>query len=167
MRNKVKRIIYPVFIFAISIIFITSCGRKGPLPFEVHEDECIYCKMRLNDLRFAAQTIEDGNLIRKYCSIECMFAYIQEKKPKQHADYVMDYLGSGIIEAEKVFYLISPGTPSPMGLDIAAFRNNMEREKILKKMGGKKYTYNELMAIDIPKAFKKMTDLRMKEFEKE
>lgn len=157
-----KTLVLSLLVVFVLGILLTGCGRSKPVPIAAHEDECDYCHMRINDLRFAAEIIERGGLVRKFDAIECMIAYIQERKPKEYRAYVMDYLGSGFIEAEKAFYLISPNIPSPMGLDISAFRTKEDRDRLLKEKGGKPYTFQELFTINVPEEFKKIRERKMK-----
>ncbi len=157
-----RKAIYLMLVLGAALaIIMVGCGRKGPVPITAHEDECDYCHMRINDLRFAAELIEKGGLVRKFDAIECLVAYIQEKKPKEYKAYVMDYLGSGFIEAEKAYYLISHNLPSPMGLDISAFRTKEDRDRFLKEKGGKPYTWEELFTINVPEEFKKIREKKM------
>ncbi|MCP5050814.1 MAG: hypothetical protein GY940_26860 [bacterium] len=150
------------FIIVFSFMSV-GCGSPEPEPFVLHEDECYYCKMRLNDLRFAAQLIETGNLHRKFCSIECLFANIRERRPEMLKAYVNDYLGSGLIEAANASYLMSPNIPSPMGLNLSAFRTPAKRDGLLKEKQGKPFTYDGLLAVDVPSEFRTLREKRMKE----
>ncbi|MCP4153831.1 MAG: hypothetical protein GY757_39255 [bacterium] len=148
----------------IAVMF-SGCGSPGPVDFVRHEDQCHYCKMRLNDLRFAAQVAEKGNFHRKFCAIECMFAHIMERKPEVIGSYVCDYLGTGIIEAGNAHYLISDGTPSPMGLNISAFRTAAERDRLLTEKKGKPYSYEQLAQLDVPQLFRDLQEKNMEEME--
>lgn len=167
MKNNLPGICIFLLLAGVVLMVLTGCGSLEPEPFVLHEDECYYCRMRLTDLRFASQVIEAGNLHRKFCSNECMIAHIGERKPDIRKAFVMDYAGSGILEAQTAFYLISPNIPSPMGLNLAAFRTAADRDRYLKEKQGKAYDYIALFSIDVPGEFKRMTEKRLKEMEEE
>ncbi|MBS4043388.1 MAG: nitrous oxide reductase accessory protein NosL [Chitinophagaceae bacterium] len=138
-ENKKKKMVSPI----VSIIFITlvmsSCN-TNPEPFVVGKDNCSYCKMTISDARFGVEIVTNKGKIFKYDDVKCMLESIEhDKKIKENIKdiYTANYLSPiELINVKEAFFAHSIEYRSPMGGNIAAFKNEETLTKINTEMQG-------------------------------
>ena len=107
---------------------------------------CAHCKMDINNLTFKSNAITNSGKILNFDAIECLVNYLEIKKESSFKNLaVTDYHTNNFISAESAYYLKSKTIQSPMGANLAAFKNALKAESIQKEKGGEVYTWNELL----------------------
>lgn len=128
-------------------LLISSCSTK-PEPFVAGKDECYVCKMGIADLKFGGEVITKKGKIYKFDDAGCMLNFLKSGsiENKEIADKVMMNYNTPntFIKAEAAWYLISPGTKSPMNSNISAFDTKEAAEKIMKSKSGQLLRWDEL-----------------------
>ncbi|MBJ6723915.1 nitrous oxide reductase accessory protein NosL [Geomesophilobacter sediminis] len=114
-------------LFAITAtLVLLGCGKEGPEPIVVGRDNCANCGMQVSDARFGAELITRKGRIFKFDSVECMAGFLNKKGRGEEVSslWVVDCAHpSQLIEATRAGYLESEKLPSPMGLNLSAFRD--------------------------------------------
>ncbi len=148
-----KRKIIQTFILlmAPAVIFFLSgsCQKKelSPVPINYGQDECAYCRMKITDPRYGSELLLKTGKAYKFDSVECLAAFYMEYKDKNkiHSLWVPDFLTKEFIPAEKALYLRAKDLPSPMGLNLSAFKNKQELEKVKQKYGGEILNWQQVL----------------------
>jgi copper chaperone NosL len=135
---------------ALLFIFF-SCEKKEikPVPIQYGVDECEYCRMKITDPRYGSELLLKTGKAYKFDSVECLAAYyIQAKdKNKIHSLWVPDFITKEFIPAQKAIYLHSKNLPSPMGLNISAYKTKEELEKVKAKYGGDVLSWEDVVKL--------------------
>ncbi|NPA12701.1 MAG: nitrous oxide reductase [Aquificae bacterium] len=132
---------------APALAFFLSCERTvQPVPIKYGQDECEHCRMKITDPRYGSEILLKTGKAYKFDSIECMVAYYLKNKDKKdiHSLWVSDFISKQFIPAQKSVYLHSKNLPSPMGLNITAFKSMQDLEKVKQKYGGKVLSWGEV-----------------------
>jgi copper chaperone NosL len=128
-------------------MFAISCSHD-PEPINFNTDQCIHCKMTIEDSRFGAEIVSKKGKIFKFDATECMIKYINKgmiQEDEIEKMYVIDfYHPSKLIDATSATYLISPNLPSPMGANLSAFLNKSAAESRKNSSSGDLYGWNDL-----------------------
>lgn len=136
MQQKFNNLIRFPFIFLIFII--ASCTIK-PQPIKMG-DTCAFCIMGVADDRFGAELITKKGKIYKFDDIHCLLGFMKANtvpKEEQKSILFVDFEAPhGFLEAENVALLKSEDLRSPMGSNIAAFKNSVQLKESQKKLGG-------------------------------
>jgi copper chaperone NosL len=118
---------------------LSSCEPK-PENIDWNKEECAHCKMTIADKRFAAQLLTAKGKAYKFDAIECMAAFINNKRVPQeaiHSLWVMDYDHPDTwLNAKKSLFLAGEHFQSPMSLNIAAFASRKAMQAAQQKHGG-------------------------------
>ncbi|MGZ8558880.1 MAG: nitrous oxide reductase accessory protein NosL [Chitinophagaceae bacterium] len=134
-----------VAIAMIVIFFIQSCS-PSPLPIVYGKDGCEYCMMTIMDKRFAAEWVTETSKVYRFDDVHCLVAFRKTDKSKGTA-YINDYSGgSEMMKAEDLMYLQSEKIKSPMGGNVAAFKEQASLKKLMNENQGKQLTWNEVQA---------------------
>ncbi|NPA17121.1 nitrous oxide reductase accessory protein NosL [Persephonella sp.] len=135
---------------AFFIISMVSCEKAvQPVPINYGQDECEYCRMKITDPRYGSELLLKTGKAYKFDSIECLAAYYIENKDrlKIHSLWVPDFLTKKFIPAETAIYLHSKDLPSPMGLNLSAFKTRDELEKVKQKYGGEILNWEQVLQL--------------------
>ena len=135
---------------ALFFLIFTSCERKlEPVPINYGKDECEYCRMKIMDPRYGSELLLKTGKAYKFDSVECLAAYYIENKDKLkiHSLWVPDFLTKKFIPAETALYLYSKNLPSPMGLNLSAFKTKEELEKVRAKYGGEILNWDQVLQL--------------------
>lgn len=123
----------------------------GPQPPMIYygEDLCDYCGMIISEKRFAAGAVVrlgDGRTeTRKFDDIGGLFLYLDEHPELEVlARYVHDYRTGEWLPAEEAVYVFHPELHSPMGHNVAAFRDRSAAERFVRERGGEVIPFAEL-----------------------
>jgi len=141
-----------ILLVAPALIFFSflSCERKvEPVPINYGQDECEYCRMKITDPRYGSELLLKTGKAYKFDSIECLSAFYLKNKNKLeiHSLWVPDFLTKKFIKAETAVYLHSKDLPSPMGLNLSAFKTKEELEKVKAKYGGEILDWKQVLEL--------------------
>ncbi|MCB0685802.1 MAG: hypothetical protein KDC53_04735 [Saprospiraceae bacterium] len=111
--------------YYLSMISILSACEVSPQAINYEIDQCSACKMTISDPRFGAELITTKGKIFKFDAIECMVPELLKSGTSGYS-YILatDYNNPGVlVEAQKLYFLISREIPSPMGGFLSAYSN--------------------------------------------
>lgn len=142
MSNKILKI---SFYLIIALLFVNACSPKAPVDIEASKEECVYCKMKIMDLKFNTQVQTSKGRIYHFDSIECLINWLNENQDIEIKNaWVKDYLTGEWVEYKKALYFVSQDLPSPMGAYLSSFKDENSIQKIQKEKQGKVLKYEEL-----------------------
>ncbi len=144
--DVIKILIAPAFLF----LTLLSCEKStGPVPIKYGSDECAYCRMKITDPRYGSEIVLKTGKPYKFDSIECLAAFYLENKERLPFEslWVPDFLTKVFISAQKALYLHSPNLPSPMGMNLSAYKNKENLLKVKKKYGGEELVWSDVLKL--------------------
>ena len=115
---------------AALLLTATGCDR-GPQPFHLGVDQGEYCRMVIDDARFASQIVTSKGRAIKFDAIECMLSYAESREGElEGAEYwVSDFADPDrLVRADDAVFVRSPAINSPMSAGLAAFAPVSEAE---------------------------------------
>ncbi len=126
----------PLVIF-IMLLALTSCKAKGPEPVKLNVDACIYCKMPISDLRYAAELITKKGRLYKFDDADCIVRYARENSTGEAAVfYFSDFASPGkFVKSSEAVFIKGGSLKSPMAGNTAAFGSREKAEKFAKETG--------------------------------
>ena len=131
-RQKVNNNIAAASVIAL-LFFVSSCN-TGPKPIQVGKDLCDYCKMMVSDARFGAEIVTAKGKVYKFDDAHCLLSFLKEgKEPQQMNGEIYFVCFSGdhpMIASANAMLLKSDQLHSPMGGNIAAFKNKDSLDKV-------------------------------------
>lgn len=107
--------------------------------------------MTLVDKKFGAELVNNKGKTVKFDSEECMLKYLKSNKDFKPTKFeVINYSNPGeMIDAEKAFYLIGGAVKSPMGGQLAAFKNQEDAKKFGAELKGNLVLWNKVFEVKI------------------
>jgi copper chaperone NosL len=126
---------------------ISSCS-NGPKTINYGTDGCDFCKMTISDKRFGGELLTRKGKSYKFDDIHCINSFLQSNVIDS-ADiaeiYLVDFSrpGTFIISEESIF-LKSEDLRSPMGGNIAAFKEKDSMAKFLQQYPGESLSWNQI-----------------------
>ena len=113
-------------IFAVLFICIVlaSCS-VTPSKIEYGKDVCHFCDMTIVDKTHASEFVTKKGRAYKFDAVECLINGLKDKDENEMA-YILvtDFLNPTVlINAKEASYLVSEKIKSPMGANLAAFKN--------------------------------------------
>lgn len=141
MRKLLK--LLPLF------LLLAACSTE-PQDIDYGAENCHFCTMTISDDRFASELVLKTGKAQKYCSIECMVrdANRSESFTAEDVDnyYVIDMTKPKVfIPVADATFLVSENIQSPMGANLAAFKEKLHAEELQKDWDGVIYSWKELM----------------------
>lgn len=131
------------FIFLL-LISITSCSVE-PKEINFGSDVCHFCKMTIVDKPFAAEVVNSKGKAFVYDAIECMVNNTLADPLDASLFLVYDYINpSEFIDATNAYFVISNKVKSPMGGNLAAFKNKSDADKFISANTGILLNWTEL-----------------------
>ena len=133
---------FNLYIPLISLLLL-AC-HSGPEPIAYGTDNCHHCKMTISDNRYGTEMVTEKGKVFKFDSIECMATYLNENEAGTGANMLLvtDYKNPGqLIEVNKAFFLQSEQMPSPMGMYLTAFSDNVTAGQFAAEKSGKLLTW--------------------------
>ena len=111
------------FLVGCVITLLFSMCTIGPKKITYGKDGCEFCRMTITNKSFAAEIVTTKGKAFKYDAIECMLMDIKNQDKGNIELYLVTDLKTPekLIDAEKVFFIISDSIQSPMGKNLAAF----------------------------------------------
>ncbi|MBI2416725.1 MAG: hypothetical protein HYV28_02280 [Ignavibacteriales bacterium] len=129
-------------------LFFAGCDHD-PVPIEYGKDLCIECEMLISDARFGAERVTAKGKIFRYDSIECLVASINAENDFNGSESTLWVTAfdnpSKLIEAEKTLYLIDVSIRSPMGGNIAAFKDTVTLRRVVPNQTATVLSWNQLL----------------------
>jgi copper chaperone NosL len=121
--------------YVILILFIVglSACQRSPEPIVFGTDQCAFCRMTISDPKYGAELVTEKGRVYKYDAMECMVKYLDDNEV--HTGLL---LGIAYDEPKKLFpvdsltFEISKKYRSPMGANLAAFKDATKTKKPLK-----------------------------------
>lgn len=140
-------------LFSAIGLTLFSCN-SGPEPIAYGKDVCTHCKMKIVDERFGAELVTKHGKIHKFDALECMVNFTEElddqTRKKNELYLVANASQKGeLIYASQAVYLRSERFPSPMGANISAFADAMQRNEFMDEYGGTPLDWEEANALII------------------
>ena len=138
-------------LLSIFSLLILSCKAENQkIQFGV--DLCSNCKMTISDSKYGAEIVTDKGKIYLFDSIECLISKLSQADKNIASSYksfwTVDYISQGdLIDAKKAFYLRSVELHSPMGLNLAAFKDRNAVDKFIKSDSDKVISFSDVMEI--------------------
>lgn len=115
-----------------------SCVRNEPILPETGKEHCAHCSMAITDHKFHSQILTTKGRRIYFDSLECLHAYVKEKRPSIQSVWVVLYDSPGkMASMDSASYIQSEDIRTPMGEGIAAFSDRSSAEKYLKEHKGK------------------------------
>lgn len=130
----------------VCFLGLLSCD-ISPKPITYGEDACHYCKMTIVDKQHGSEWVTEKGKVFMFDSVECLLNNRLQINSEDIALYLCNhYLDPGkLIAAEKAYFLISDGIPSPMGAFLTAFDSEVAATKAQADHGGKIFNWKELL----------------------
>lgn len=130
------------------VVLITSCSEPEPRNIAYGSDQCASCRMAVTDQKFGAEIVTTTGKIYTFDSPECMIEWTEGgsvSKSDILSYWVTDFLQPGsLIEARTACYLESEMIHSPMGLNVAAFRDQHACERARVNFVGTVRTFDDV-----------------------
>lgn len=135
-----------VFLIAITTLLLTAC-EVAPEKIEYGTDACSYCDMTIVDPKHASQVVTKKGKNYKYDAVECMVHHLQDALADQPIalTLVADFDNPGeLTDAAKAGYLVSEEIKSPMGANLASFKNEEKAKAAQQLYNGKTYSWSTI-----------------------
>lgn len=128
-----------IYIVGILIFSLTACS-TGPQKIRIGQDSCSFCKMSIADQRFGAEILTKKGKVYKFDDMHCLLGFLKTKTiPSTDIKtiYLVDFeVPHDFIETANAFLLKSIDLHSPMGGDIASFRDQKKMKEASEKFKG-------------------------------
>jgi len=130
-----------------SILFVCTSCKPELRPIAYGKDNCEQCRMTVMNPQFAAALLSAKGKTFTFDAEECLVRYLKNnQKGDEDQFFVSDYMNPGsLIDASTAVFLHGDSIESPMGGNLAAFRNRNEAEAIRKVLGGKVLGWDEVV----------------------
>ncbi len=130
-------------------LVLLSCSEPEPKPIVYGSDQCAACRMGITDQKFGAELVTTKGKTYVFDSPECMIEFAEGgtvPKDDVHSLWVTDFLQPGtLIDARTACYLESDMIHSPMGLNVAAFRDEHACERARVNFVGTQRRYPDVV----------------------
>jgi len=105
-------------------VFLSACT-PAPEPFHFGQDVGAYCRMTIDDARYATQIVMQTGKVYKFDSIECAASFLHAVEKENHdvfGVWVSDAAHPGeLLQANEAVFVRHPSIHSPMGAGWAAY----------------------------------------------
>lgn len=112
------------------------------------KDACDHCKMTIVDKKYGGEIVTAKGKVFRFDDVRCLVEYRKSgviKKENQGVVYFLDYSGDGnFIPSDKAFLMKSEELHTPMGGNIAAYKDEASRQKAIGELHGTPVTWEEL-----------------------
>lgn len=129
------------------LLTMMSCGNDQPEAIKLNKDHCDFCRMTISNGHLAAEIKTEHGRAYKFDDIVCMLDYVRENTgTKVSAYYVNDYTQNNVLlDTRQAYFLESQAIQSPMGGNIAAFKNKEEALPYQAKWKAQELTWTQLL----------------------
>ena len=129
------------------LLMLVACA-TGPQPIKYGTDQCEYCKMTIMDKRFAGEIATTKGKAYKFDDVRCVVDFLNAGTVKQdniEGTYLTTYDGANeFVRVEEAHFTKAENLRSPMGGNIAAFKDAAARDKVMNEMKGRTITWGEI-----------------------
>jgi copper chaperone NosL len=127
---------------------LLACASSGPKPIALGREACDYCRMVVDDPRFAGEAVTARGKVHVFDSVECLASYAAHAPTEHITLWVSDYRNPGTwLPAERAVYVRGGGRRSPMGAGLAAFVPESDAAVLRAETGGETLTWREVVAL--------------------
>jgi copper chaperone NosL len=132
----------------VAIAFSLSSCSVGPEIIRFGKDGCDHCKMTIMDKKYGGEIVTAKGKIFRFDDVRCLIDYEKSgaiTKENEGTVYLLDYSGNGnFIPSNKAFFLKCDALHTPMGGNIAVFKDEASRQKVMDELHGTSVTWEEL-----------------------
>lgn len=121
-----------------------GCGGDGPPTVRYGQEECVRCRMIVNDDRFAAAAVTASGEARKFDEIGCLIDYLADHPEAVRSLWVRGYRSGTWLNARTAYFAHGPKLQTPMGAGLAAAATKEEADSLAAEWGGKLLRFDEL-----------------------
>jgi copper chaperone NosL len=141
-----KQAIAGSLLLALLGLGLQGCVPAGPEPIRINRDQCVYCKMSISDIRFAAQAITDKGKVYKFDDLACLRSLLQEQNGTFSRYYAAGYLPPHhLLPVEQLAFIRGTGLQSPMGGNTAAFTDDESAGQYLEKYSAEPVSWDQIL----------------------
>ena len=134
---------------ACILLLFSSCEPQ-PKAIEYGFDSCEHCRMTISDNRYGSELVTQKGKVYKFDAIECLTAFQEENKKEAAMLLVTDFTDpEKFIDAQEAWFLQSKALPSPMGMNLNAFKEKATAEKFQQEHDGKLLTWEEISKLNM------------------
>ncbi|MGE5106765.1 MAG: nitrous oxide reductase accessory protein NosL [Sphingobacteriales bacterium] len=130
------------------IIFLFASCSTNPHPISYGKDNCYTCKMGFVDPKFGGEVITTKGKVYMFDDVICMVRFLKsgsiEDKNISKKVLVNYQKENDFIDADKAYFLVSPGLKTPMNSNAAAFVSQTAAEKLKSSTDGKVLLWDEV-----------------------
>ena len=134
-------------VLIITALTMIGCS-AGSEPIRFGKDACDHCKMTIVDKKSGGEIVTSKGKVFRFDDVRCLVEYRKSgaiKKENQGVVYLLDYYGDGnFIPSDKALLMKSEELHTPMGGNIAAYKDEASRQKAIKELHGTPVTWEEL-----------------------
>jgi copper chaperone NosL len=104
------------------LALVAGCAAPGPRPIAYGQEQCGFCRMTVDDRRYAAEVITTTGKVHTFDSIECLAAYVGGADAGAvRGAWVHDVTRPGaLVSVDSVRFWQLGGSVSPMGKGLVA-----------------------------------------------
>jgi copper chaperone NosL len=125
---------------ALSMTIMLGSCNTGPKAINYGTDGCDFCKMTISDNRFGGELLTQKGKAYKFDDLHCLSAFLKSSAvaPADIAEiYLVDFSRPGtLISSGESYFLKSEDLRSPMGANIAAFKEKDSMTKFILQYPG-------------------------------
>ncbi len=134
-------------LFSPLLCLLISCSSSQPQPLKLNTDNCDFCKMTIADGNFGCELITEKGRVYKFDDLRCLIHYKSANSNTTFSSvYVNAYRADNLlIDAEKAFYIKANDLTSPMGGNIAAFKDSTEANFYASKFHTTKQLWKDII----------------------
>lgn len=126
---------------------LLSCDPAKPEPIKLNSDNCDNCGMTISTPEFAAVLFTAKGRTYKFDDISCLLEYKTDNKEKASGAelFVANYIdGNQLLPVENAVYIQGENLKSPMGGNIAAFKNKESANKYASQFSAELTEWNSI-----------------------
>ncbi|MBK6640395.1 MAG: nitrous oxide reductase accessory protein NosL [Bacteroidia bacterium] len=129
-----KNIVASFILPAALAITITSCSGSGKEPIIINKEHCIYCKMMISDLKYAAEIVTMKGRAYKFDDLICLTAFLKEEPDFQVKEiYVSSFHPPHeLFHTKEMSFYTTSDHKGPMGGNIIAIDKSVDASTFLK-----------------------------------
>ena len=127
-------------------VLAVGCSTVKPLPIVVG-DRCFNCQRPIDDVKAAAEAVDEGGHALKFRTAGCMARYLAEHKGDQYKGlFVADYSTGKLINASKATFTKVTLSAASSEKDFVGFGSFKAAGDAAKREGGQTMDWDAVMA---------------------
>jgi copper chaperone NosL len=125
-------------------VLAAGCADDGPPTVRYGHEGCAYCRMIVNDDRFAAALVTTSGEALKFDDVCCLVDHLSDNPGVEKSVWVRGYRSGQWHDARSAYFAYGPKLQTPMGAGLAAVATREEADALAGEWGGKVYRFDEL-----------------------